>query len=168
MTMSGLEILLPVVSTVLFYLAGHAVITQWLWSRYPAWLEAWAMCPACSGVWWGGGLGLLFGKWLGLSIFGLPPTHWGTWLVTSAWCAFWMTLLAWVQLRALGAVLGPWVPIKAQVEQAVEERLKERLEDAVNARTGELLERLKTLEAQRTTPSLSVVPRDPPEPPRAA
>jgi hypothetical protein len=163
MTMTGLEILLPVVSTFLFYLGGHAAITQWLWSRYPAWLEAWAMCPACAATWYGVALGWVSGRWLDLSLFGLPPHHWGTLLVAGAWCAFWTPLLAWCHLRALGAVLGPWALPKALVEGEVERRLEER----VKAKTSDLERLIKTLEAQRTTPSLSVVPRDP-EPPHAA
>ena len=160
--MTGLEILLPAVSTFLFYLGGHALITHWLWSRYPAWLEAWAMCPACSATWYGAGLGWVFGKWLDLSIFGLPPHHWGTWLVTAAWCAFWTPLLAWCHLRAIGAVLGPWALPKALVEAEVEARL----EDALKTRTTTLQERIHMLETQK--PGLSVVRRDDPEPPRAA
>lgn len=161
--MTGLEILLPVVSTFLFYLGGHATITQWLWSRYPAWLEAWAMCPACCGTWHGVGLGAFFGWWLGLSLFGLPPHHLVTWLVTGAWCAFWTPLLAWCHLRALGAVLGPWALPKALIEAEVQERL----ETAVAARTIGLQERVKTLEAQRPQ-ALALVRREDPEPPHAA
>ena len=78
MMLSGLEILLPALSTVLFYIVGHAFITQWFWSRYPGWLEAWALCAACSAIWFGFGLGAVFGHWLGLSIFGFPPLHPGT------------------------------------------------------------------------------------------
>lgn len=52
-----LLVLFVLVTTALYYLFGRAQITQWLWSRYPPFLDSLARCPACSG-WW---LGLLVG-----------------------------------------------------------------------------------------------------------
>lgn len=44
---------LPFVTAALFYLGARAMITQWLWSRYPAWLDSLTSCAACVGFWWG-------------------------------------------------------------------------------------------------------------------
>jgi hypothetical protein len=40
-------------TSAMFYLGSRAVITQWLWSRYPPKLARWADCAACSGFWYG-------------------------------------------------------------------------------------------------------------------
>jgi hypothetical protein len=37
----------------LFYLGSRAVITSWLWSRYPPKLAKFMDCSACSGFWYG-------------------------------------------------------------------------------------------------------------------
>ena len=39
----------PLICTALYYLGAHAAITQWLWSRYPKWLDELTMCAACAG-----------------------------------------------------------------------------------------------------------------------
>lgn len=44
----------PLLTTALFYLFARATITQWLWSRSPAWLSAMTQCAACAGFWYGG------------------------------------------------------------------------------------------------------------------
>jgi hypothetical protein len=48
-------------STALFYLGSRALITRWLWSRYPLPLARWADCPSCSGFWYGVFLSLVIG-----------------------------------------------------------------------------------------------------------
>jgi hypothetical protein len=40
-------------TSAMFYLGSRAIITRWLWSRYPSWLASWADCAACSGFWYG-------------------------------------------------------------------------------------------------------------------
>lgn len=46
-------LLLLLLPTAAWYLTSSAVITQWLWRRYPAWLDTFLHCTACSGFWWG-------------------------------------------------------------------------------------------------------------------
>jgi len=60
-----------------YYLLARALITKWLWSRYPGWLDKLAMCASCSGFWLGLGCGAL-GWWLDLPLLGLDPAHWFT------------------------------------------------------------------------------------------
>lgn len=44
---------LALLPTALWYLGSSAVITHWLWSRYPKWLDKLMYCAACSGFWFG-------------------------------------------------------------------------------------------------------------------
>ena len=40
-------------SAAFYYLGSRAVITSWLWSRYPPRLAKFMDCAACSGFWYG-------------------------------------------------------------------------------------------------------------------
>lgn len=60
-------------STSLFYLGSRALITRFLWSRYPRWLATFMDCPACVGFWWGLGLSLALGD--GHELDGLISDH---------------------------------------------------------------------------------------------
>jgi hypothetical protein len=40
-------------TTAMFYLGSRAVVTRWLWSRYPSKLAHFMDCAACSGAWYG-------------------------------------------------------------------------------------------------------------------
>lgn len=41
------------VAAALYYLGSRALITQWLWSRYPQRIATFMDCAACSGFWYG-------------------------------------------------------------------------------------------------------------------
>lgn len=56
----------------LFYLGSRALITSFLWSRYPRQLASFMDCSACSGTWYGGLVGYVGGYHLGLPFLGLP------------------------------------------------------------------------------------------------
>lgn len=51
--------MLPLVTVALFYLGARAQITSFLWSRYPARLDHFMSCAACSGFWYGLGGGAI-------------------------------------------------------------------------------------------------------------
>lgn len=53
-----LLILLTLLTTSLYYLGGHAKITQPIWSRYPKWLDDYMLCPWCTGFAFGTLLGI--------------------------------------------------------------------------------------------------------------
>lgn len=59
----------------LYYLGARAELTRWLWSRYPKWIDALAMCPRCSG-WW---IGLVAGFVV------LPPSPASSWWAQHLW-----------------------------------------------------------------------------------
>jgi hypothetical protein len=79
--------------TAAYYLVARAKITSFLWRRYPAWLEYWVLCAACSGLWYGLGCAAL-GYHYDLPLFGLPPD----------------SALGVVSAGALGMV---WTPVAA-------------------------------------------------------
>jgi uncharacterized membrane protein len=46
-------LVIAIVGAATFYLGHRALITRWLWSRYPAWLDRFMGCAACLGTWVG-------------------------------------------------------------------------------------------------------------------
>lgn len=69
-------LLYSLLSASLFYLGSRAVITSWLWARYPFWLSSFMDCAACSGTWYGAAIAYVGGHYLGLSFMGLPSDSW--------------------------------------------------------------------------------------------
>ena len=67
-------ILFSLISAALFYLGARALITSWLWSRYPAKLTTFMDCAACTGFWWGVGLALVHP--FGMSYLGADLHRW--------------------------------------------------------------------------------------------
>lgn len=49
----GALALIVVVATAFYYLGSRALVTRWLWSRYPSGFDAFMDCSACSGFWYG-------------------------------------------------------------------------------------------------------------------
>ena len=71
-------VLYLILTTGLYYLTSRAEITRWLWSRYPNWVNQWALCSACSGFWYGLGVAGGLGWTLDLPLLGLPGRAWFT------------------------------------------------------------------------------------------
>lgn len=46
------ELLCLIMATTFYYLGARALITKWLWSTYPEWLDSFMLCAACSGTWY--------------------------------------------------------------------------------------------------------------------
>jgi hypothetical protein len=87
-------------STAAYYLASRAKITSWLWSRYPARVEYFALCAACSGLWYGAAAALAIGRPLDLPLLGLPADLWLTPIVAGAVCMVWTPIVAAIMVRA--------------------------------------------------------------------
>lgn len=83
-----------------YYLGARAKITQWLWSRYPKWLDNFMMCSACSGFWYGLGVGFGLGWWRELPFLGLPGRLWVTPIVIALCSIVWTPIVAAIHLRA--------------------------------------------------------------------
>jgi hypothetical protein len=62
-------------SAALFFLGSRALITQPLWSRYPAPVAKLMDCAACTGFWWGLVTHLIIGRSFRLDVGPLPAMH---------------------------------------------------------------------------------------------
>lgn len=99
----------------LFYLGSRAVITSWLWSRYPPKLARFMDCAACSGFWYGVAVSLA----LRLPVYpGDVPTGSENYPGSFVLTPFVVGLCAIV-----------WTPIVAGIMQAGFERLGSVVED---------------------------------------
>jgi hypothetical protein len=90
-------ILIATITAGIYYLAARAGITRFLWSRYPRPVAAFLNCAACSGFWYGLGLGYGASR-MGLSLEVLGQASTGP---------------AWAYLAACAAVGLVWTPIIA-------------------------------------------------------
>jgi len=86
-------IIFHLIIAALYYLGSRAVITSWLWSRYPSSVAHFMDCSACSGFWYGLAVALVIGRGLQLSYLGLDPFAWSTPLLVGA-CSIAMNPIA--------------------------------------------------------------------------
>ncbi len=78
-------ILFSLISTALWYLGSRALVTRWLWSKYPKPLSEFMDCPACVGFWWGLLLDWQVSPHVGGHALGLPS--WPIWtLILTGLC----------------------------------------------------------------------------------
>lgn len=103
--MTGI-VLYPLLTVALYYLGSRALITQWLWSRYPPRLDAFFLCAACSGFWYGAAVAALLGLGLDVPFLGLAGGAWSTIPIVATCSIVWTPLLASALVRAL-ADLSP-------------------------------------------------------------
>lgn len=92
-------------STAFYYLGSRAVITQWLWSRYPSKLATFMDCPACSGFWYGVILAIVFG-WFSIGGYdqaplGLDPHAFTTPIIVGLSSLFWTPIGAAIIHKAI-------------------------------------------------------------------
>ncbi len=105
------SVLLYILNTpALFYLGSRAVITRFLWSRYPPKLAAFMDCAACAGFWYGFLSDFVLGNLYGLSFLGvsmssmLRPILVG--LCSITWTPIGAGLVQW-GFDNLGSIHGP-------------------------------------------------------------
>ena len=96
-------VLYALVTPTLYYLGSQALITQWLWGKYPRRLDAFMSCAACSGMWYGVAISMI-GWWLRLPFLGLAPRHWLTPILVGLCSSFWTPILA---RKMLDSLYGP-------------------------------------------------------------
>lgn len=88
----------------LWYLGSRAVITSWLWGRYPTRFARFMDCAACTGFWYGL---LTYSGITVLRAFLYPPYTWGSLMTISvgAVCGLgslvWTPMIAFLHDRAL-------------------------------------------------------------------
>lgn len=109
--------LLIVVPAALFFLGDRAVITRFIWSRYPAWLASLRRCAACSGFWDMLIFSVFLRYGLGVALPILPNSTWCPLLL--ALCSIITTpLLAAAHERAMHQLAyGETLPRAVVVEQ---------------------------------------------------
>lgn len=93
-------VLYPLLTTAIYYMGARALITRWLWSRYPARLDLFMSCSACVGFWAGLGAGLL-GRRIGLDFMSLNAGAWYTPLLVAACSIVWTPIVAWLHISTL-------------------------------------------------------------------
>lgn len=93
------------ITTALYYLGSRALITSWLWSRYPQRLARFMDCAACTGFWYGLGVTLVLGSSVPFDV----PT-WGVPIIVGLCSMVWTPLVAalmQIALERLGSVVPP-------------------------------------------------------------
>jgi hypothetical protein len=88
-------------TTAAYYLMARALVTQWLWSRYPPALDRFFWCAACSGFWYGLAVAFAIGWWRDLPFLGLPGRFWLTPIAVGLGSIVWTPLLAKKHVEAL-------------------------------------------------------------------
>ncbi len=73
-----------------YYLGSRALITRWLWSRYPPTLARFVDCAACSGFWYG----LASAAILRIPIPGIPIPEWASCMVIAICSIVWTPIVA--------------------------------------------------------------------------
>lgn len=94
-------LIFPILTAVFYYLGARAMLTEPLWRRYPPRLDRFMNCAACSGFWYGLGLGI-FGHTLGVPFLG--ATSWSTPFAVALMSIWWTPVMAAVMERALQAL----------------------------------------------------------------
>jgi len=115
-------VLYALLTTAAYYLLARAMITKFLWSRYPKWLDYYTLCAACSGMLYGAAIALAIGWWRDLPFLTLPGRFWVTPIVVGLCSMIWTPILAAKHVKAL-VELG--VPEARSEEQTTDGALVE-------------------------------------------
>ena len=99
-------LLYALLSASVWYLLARAMITKWLWSRYPPWLDSFTGCAACSGFWIAGTLALVLGRGLSIAVLDLDPYAWYYAPVVGICGIAWTPLVAYLHQEAMMRLSG--------------------------------------------------------------
>lgn len=91
----------------MYYLGSRAAITRFAWSRYPAWLDYYTFCAACSGFLYGVICALGIGWYLDVPFLFLPGRYWLTPVIAGVLSIFWTPVMAARHLTALETTSPP-------------------------------------------------------------
>jgi hypothetical protein len=114
-------VLYPLLTAAIFYLLARAMITSWLWSRYPPRLDAFLSCAACAGTWYGAGVALAVGYPLDLPFLGLDGRAWYTPVFVAGCSMIWTPMIAVLHHLATEA-LGMPAPAGAAATEDTDPR----------------------------------------------
>jgi hypothetical protein len=104
------------VTPALYYLGSRAMITSWLWVRYPARLSLFMDCSACSGTWYGAIIGVIGGYYLDLPFLGLPGDRPAT-IVAVALCSMTWTPIIAALMQWAFETLGSAAPVDDKAQE---------------------------------------------------
>jgi hypothetical protein len=93
--------LYALLTTAAYYLLAKAMITRWLWSKYPAWLDYYTSCAACSGFLYGVVVALVLGWPLKLTFLGLDGRAWFAPVLVGLGSMVWTPIIANMQIHSL-------------------------------------------------------------------
>jgi len=93
-------IVYPLLCCALYYLGAQATITEAVWSRYPARLDTFMSCPACTGFWYGAACAGL-GWWQDWAFLGLDGRHWLTPGIVALCSIVWTPIVSAHHTRAM-------------------------------------------------------------------
>lgn len=94
-------VLYSLLTVAAYYLFSRAMITSFLWKRYPSWLNYYTWCAACSGTLYGVVAALAVGWTRDLPFFGLPGRFWPTPVLVGLSSMIWTPILANAHITAL-------------------------------------------------------------------
>jgi len=89
------------IAAAIYYLLAQAKITEFLWSRYPAWLDYYTRCAACSGFLYGVAVAFALGWSQDLTFLGLNGRVWYTPILVGLCCIVTTPIIANAQISAL-------------------------------------------------------------------
>lgn len=94
-------IIYVLLTTAIYYLMSRALITKFLWSRYPNILDQYFLCAACSGFLYGGAVALAIGWTQDLPFLGLPGQFWVTPIIVGLCSMVWTPILGRLHVRSM-------------------------------------------------------------------
>lgn len=104
----------PLLTAAMFHLGARALITTFLWSRYPPKLDQLMSCAACSGTWYGLIVAAV-GWWYGVPFLGVD--HWVTIPIVGLASMVWTPIVADWHERALMNLTPPPEPVITEPAQ---------------------------------------------------
>jgi hypothetical protein len=97
-------ILYSLLSAALFYLGSRAIVTRWLWSRYPPRFASFMDCAACTGAWLGAILATVLGRHVPIDVFELSALAWYTPIVVGLCMIVLTPIVAGLMQRGLDSL----------------------------------------------------------------
>ena len=162
-------LLYTLVTPSLFYLGSRAVITSFLWSRYPHKLASFMDCSACSGTWYGALVAYAGGYHLGLDVLGLDGATPAAVVAVALGSMTWTPIVAGLVQRGfdtLGSAVSDPVPEgQPQPEPLVRAETDTIYIGDVESEQLEQARRLRAISGTIVTPREIPVVRIPPKEP---
>lgn len=103
----------PFLTVALYHLLARAMITKFLWSRFPDWLSTVTQCPSCSGFWYGV---MVASLGLSLDVSFLGSQAWWTIIVVGLAALVWTPIGAALHEFAIRSAINGSRPLYVVVD----------------------------------------------------